>query len=169
MKIAGEQWKALDGLSKLPFEEQARADKIRYNNEMLHYSPPVTATKTKEGKRKRAKKAVDAPKGASSSYIIFGSVARQKILQESPNLPITEVSKIIGAQWRVISPEEKAKYEALSTADKERYQREMQQYRAGTYIHVPRVKKQAGEGGPVVQDVEEESNEDEEEDEEDSN
>lgn len=36
--------------------------------------------------------------------------------------------KIAGAEWKTLSPEEKAKYEKMAAVDKERYQNEMKDY-----------------------------------------
>ena len=54
-------------------------------------------------------------------------------------MPVTEISKLLGLKWKEISPEEKATFEAKANVEKERFQRESAEYKAGTYVHVPKV------------------------------
>ncbi len=54
-------------------------------------------------------------------------------------MPVTEISKLLGLKWKEISPEEKATFEAKANLEKERFQRESAEYKAGTYVHVPKV------------------------------
>ena len=64
LEWAGESWKALDAASKEPFEILAREDKKRHAIDMMSYVPPSgIVDNTKEAKRKRNKKAADAPRG----------------------------------------------------------------------------------------------------------
>jgi hypothetical protein len=45
-------------------------------------------------------------------------------------MKIAEVTAEIGSRWRTMSAEDKAPYEEKSRADKERYAREMEAYKA---------------------------------------
>jgi peptidoglycan/LPS O-acetylase OafA/YrhL len=49
-----------------------------------------------------------------SSYVL-------QILAEQPSLAVTEVSKLTGQRWKELSADQRAPYEALWKADKERY------------------------------------------------
>ena len=40
-----------------------------------------------------------------------------------------EVAKLVGEAWKTVSGEDKAKYERMAAADKERYKREMANYK----------------------------------------
>ena len=107
---------------------------------------------------------------ASSSYIIYSSVCRQQIMAEYPTMSITDASKIIGQRWKDVTADEKIKYEALAAADKARYQLEMEAYRNGTYVHVPKakpVKKTAVLVEAAAASVDDHDDEDVSEDEED--
>jgi len=84
----------------------------------------------KPGKKKRAKKDKNAPKGAKGSYILFGMDKRPEILAANPGVAITEVAKLIGAAWKLISDEDKAMYNEKAQEDKERYKKEMDAYKA---------------------------------------
>lgn len=52
------------------------------------------------------------PKRPSTSYILFSNDAREKLQKASPDhkVSVVEQSKIIGEQWKNITPEEKEKY-----------------------------------------------------------
>merc|ERR1712028_325137 len=75
----------------------------------------------KPAKKKKAKKDKNAPKGAKGSYILFGMDKRPEILAANPGAAITEVAKLIGAAWKLVTDEEKAKYNEKAAEDKERY------------------------------------------------
>ena len=82
---------------------------------------PVSATK-----RGRKKKDPNAPKGPLSAYIYFFSEMRSKL----PGTNSSDASAHIGKQWKELTPEQKKKYEDLSEKDKERYRKEMTEYKA---------------------------------------
>ncbi|ORY49873.1 high mobility group box, partial [Rhizoclosmatium globosum] len=75
--------------------------------------------------KKKAKKDPNAPKGASSSFILYSNAKRTQIKDEEPSLSMTDISKKIGTMWKEITAEEKKIYEDLATKDKDRYKREM--------------------------------------------
>lgn len=45
-----------------------------------------------------------------SPYIMFCKETRPKIIKESPELSFTDIGKELGARWRKLSAEEKAKF-----------------------------------------------------------
>ena len=94
---------------------------------------PVSATK-----RGRKKKDPNAPKGPLSAYIYFFSEMRSKL----PGTNSSDASAHIGKQWKELTPEQKKKYEDLSEKDKERYRKEMAEYKA---------KNQGTEGAGLAQ------------------
>ena len=49
------------------------------------------------------------------------------------DLKITQVASLIGAQWRELGDEEKKPYLEQAAQDRERYDKEMQQYNQGTF------------------------------------
>ncbi|KAI9342530.1 high mobility group box domain-containing protein, partial [Obelidium mucronatum] len=81
--------------------------------------------------KKKAKKDPNAPKGASSSFILYSNAMRNRIKEDEPSLSMTDISKKIGALWKEVSADEKKKYEDLAAKDKERYKREMAAWEAG--------------------------------------
>ncbi|CAG9464626.1 unnamed protein product [Pedinophyceae sp. YPF-701] len=84
-------------------------------------------------KKKRAKKDPNAPKRNMSAYLYYSAEMRDKLDVEKPGLSLTEKAKLIGARWKELKPEDKEPYEDKARKDKERYEAEMQEYRAGTF------------------------------------
>ena len=48
--------------------------------------------------------------------------------KRQPELKVADVSKLLGERWRNMDPNQRAKYEAKSAADKERWKKEMKAY-----------------------------------------
>ncbi|TMW55830.1 hypothetical protein Poli38472_008478 [Pythium oligandrum] len=64
------------------------------------------------------------PKKPQSAYFLFAADKRKTVAQENPGLRIGEIQKLITAQWKELSAEEKEHYTTLAVQDKERYERE---------------------------------------------
>jgi hypothetical protein len=109
---------------------QVTKDKARYAKEMKTYKPPpgfeAPATKGKG----KTKKDPNAPKRGQSAYFHFMNEMRPKVKEETPDINFGDIGKVIGEKWKVISAEEKARYEAMANKDKERYTRELKTYNA---------------------------------------
>ena len=60
----------------------------------------------------QATKAKGSPKAKKplSGYMLFAKEMRPKLKEESPDLSFGEVGKELGARWRALSDDEKAKY-----------------------------------------------------------
>ena len=90
----------------------------------------VNSSKSKEAPaKKKAKKDPNAPKKSLTSFIIFSSDKRKEIVNANPGMSIGDVAKQLGALWKEISTSEKEKYEKLAQKDKDRYEREMAEYK----------------------------------------
>jgi len=158
MKKMGDLWKNMTDDDKVPYEEEAKHDKERYQNEMQSYAgPPDDDDDDSDGspaakrKPKKVKKAKDpnAPKKPMSAYLMFGNTQRAKIKQENPDMKSADIMKKIAEEWKKLTSTEKEPYEHMAKRDKERFEAES----AGN-------KKKAAK--PVSD--EEEDEEDEEED-----
>ncbi|RNF22024.1 putative high mobility group protein [Trypanosoma conorhini] len=80
-------------------------------------------------KSKKEKKPDDYPKAALSPYILFGNDQRDKIKAENPEMKNTEVLQKLGKLWAEASEAVKAKYKKLAEEDKERFNRELGEYK----------------------------------------
>lgn len=84
-------------------------------------------------KRKNAKgrkeKEKGAPKHPSASYMFFSNANRDRVLSENPGYTVIDISRHIGNMWKTLSPEEKLPYEEQAKQDRQRYQKEMEEFR----------------------------------------
>jgi hypothetical protein len=81
----------------------------------------------------KPKKDPAAPKRASSAYIYFSkekrAEAKEALIEEGTEKPsIGDVAKRLGEMWKKAGPKTKAKYEAMATKDKARYDSAMSEY-----------------------------------------
>ena len=80
--------------------------------------------------RKGRKKDPNAPKRAMPPHFYYSREVRQKVKEESPHLSFGQLGKRIAEMYRELSVDEKKKYEELTKKDRERYHKEMAEYRA---------------------------------------
>jgi hypothetical protein len=124
-KKCAERWKQMTDKEKKRFAEMADKDKVRYDREMSTYTP---ANET-PGKKKKAKKDPNAPKRPLSAFFLFCADERAGVKAIHPSYSVGEVAKHLGERWNKVSPEQKQKYEARAQQDKQRYERDMENYR----------------------------------------
>ena len=101
----------------------------------------------------KAQKAPEAPKGKrvkdpnhpkhpSTAWIFFLNANRDKLRKDNPEAKMTEITKLASAQWKTISPSDRAAWDAKAVEDKERYATEMSTYVAPEPVFVlPKKKK----------------------------
>lgn len=63
----------------------------------------------KVGKTSKKSNGVKKRRGANG-FITFSNKYRKSVVREFPNLPMTEIAKILGQMWRDMSDEEKRRY-----------------------------------------------------------
>ncbi|KAE9554192.1 hypothetical protein FO519_002613 [Halicephalobus sp. NKZ332] len=86
--------------------------------------------KDKKSKHKEDKKKKDpnAPKRAQTAYFLWMNENRSKITKAGMN--VAEVAKEGGALWKAMSESEKKPWEEKAKKDKERYEKEIAEYKA---------------------------------------
>merc|ERR1719375_1405996 len=127
-RILSSQYKALSEKEMKKWVKKAEQDKIRYQEEMKHYVPMDDPT---GGKRKKAKKDPNAPKRNMSAYFLFSVHIRPSVKDENPEAAFGDIARIISAKYKALKDGERKVWEEKAAEDKERYQREMEAYRAG--------------------------------------
>lgn len=70
----------------------------------------------------------DPPKKPLSAYFHFLADARPKFTAANPDMKAKEIVKALGAQWSTLDGKEKKKYEKLNLEDKERYEKELDEF-----------------------------------------
>ncbi|KAI4892367.1 hypothetical protein NFI96_023302 [Prochilodus magdalenae] len=113
------RWKAMSGKEKSRFEDMAKQDKVRYDQEMMHYT----------GKRGK-KKDPNAPKRPPSGFFIFCSEHRPKIKAQYPHMGIGEVAKKLGEMWNNLTDAHKQPYVIKSNKLKDKYQQDIADYKS---------------------------------------
>ena len=94
----GNEWKDLPDEVKAQYEERAKSDRKRYEEEMAAYQPP-----DKQANRKRNK----------TGYNMFFSAHVLRLKQTDSGVPSERgsVARIVGTAWKQLSSEEKQYYE----------------------------------------------------------
>lgn len=108
------------------WEKKAEQDKIRYQEEMKHYVPMEDPT---GGKKKKQKKDPNAPKRNMSAYFLYSIDARPRVKETNPDASFGDIARMISAEFKALSPNERAKWDKKAADDKIRYQQEMEHYK----------------------------------------
>lgn len=85
---------------------------------------------TEGGGKKKQKKDPNAPKRNMSAYFLYSVHIRPTIKEENPDASFGDVARLISARFKSLSAKEKKIWEDKAAEDKERYQRQMEDYRA---------------------------------------
>ena len=149
-------YRSLSAEEKAQWETRSIQDKERFEDEMSRYvpppgfdehgvliEPPPSTISSAQAKKMKKPRDPYAPKRARGSYVFFTNYIRPIIMKENPNTKFVELGAIMGERWRNISPEEKAKYEALANEDRNRLNREMEEYNAKKAEAIPVVNNYA--------------------------
>ena len=120
------RWKALGDEEKAEWNAKAKSPATSEDESMVSDPEPTTKKEVKETKKetkKEVKKDVgessDAPKKRQSGYLLFGKEMRADIkaaleaeLEENEKLKPQAIVTEIAAQWKALSAEEKAEWNA---------------------------------------------------------
>ncbi|KAJ8913622.1 hypothetical protein NQ315_013444 [Exocentrus adspersus] len=89
-----------------------------------------TKTISEKPRKKKEKKDKDdnKPKRATSAFMLWLNENREKIKRENEGIKVTEIAKKGGEMWRELK--DKSEWEAKANKDKERYNKEMAEYKA---------------------------------------
>lgn len=68
-----------------------------------------------------------APERPPSAYVLFSNKMREDL--KSQNLTFTEIAKLVGENWQNLPPAEKEAYESQANAAKEKYHRDLVEYK----------------------------------------
>ncbi|KAH7162781.1 hypothetical protein B0J13DRAFT_19778 [Dactylonectria estremocensis] len=91
--------------------------------EGTHEAPGVAKRKY----RRHPKPDENAPERPPSAYVLFSNKMREDL--KSQNLSFTEIAKLVGENWQNLEAAEKEAYESRANADKEKYHRDLMEYK----------------------------------------
>ncbi|XP_052778360.1 high mobility group protein B3-like [Mya arenaria] len=140
-KECSEKWRNMNGTAKTRFDEQAAADKKRYDREMSVYTG---------GKSSRTKDP-NAPKKPMTGYFLFLQDFRER--HRGKDIPNKDLLKMAGEEWRELDDSQKMPYEKRSQGEQKKYEVAMAAYRSGAAA--------AANGGEDEDDEDEEDDDDE--------
>ena len=133
MREQGRRWAKLKDENKEEVDRLnllAKKDKIRYNKEMENYIP-VVLDEEEKGKKKRAKKYPNAPKGIKNAYLYYCETNRSSLKEDNPDMTGKEIQKELAEQWKALKeedPEEAEIYIKMANDDKLRFMAENAEY-----------------------------------------
>merc|ERR1719384_2437797 len=135
-KLLGKMWKKVSEDDRAPFEKKAAAAKASYTTKREKYEKSAGYTKHQmrmlawkiHETKKPFKKDENAPKKATSAYMLYAASVRAKILKENPDMEVTEVMKEQSVWWKGLSDKERAPWVAKAEADKKKYQNKLARY-----------------------------------------
>jgi len=83
---------------------------------------------TKGKKRKKGMRDNNAPRQPLSGYLRFLTERREQLRRERPSLSFAEISKLLGAEWSHLDPQEKQRYLDEADKEKEQYTKDLEAY-----------------------------------------
>ncbi|XP_059236568.1 uncharacterized protein LOC132004294 isoform X1 [Mustela nigripes] len=83
-----------------------------------------------KGKKRKPARDISVPRAPVTGYVIFLNEQRSQLRAKHPDLPFTEITKMLAAQWAQLSQEKKQRYVYEADEDKQRYIRELQAYQS---------------------------------------
>jgi len=137
-KYTSHMYKCLSLEEKQRWEAHAAQDKARYEAEMTTYIPPpgYDATGNLVEDRRLNKKYMkkhkdpEQPKRARGSFVFFTFDMRPKVTEEYPGIKFVDMGVVLGERWRALPAADKSKYEEMAQEDKQRFNKEMEEYSA---------------------------------------
>lgn len=81
--------------------------------------------------QKRKKRKEKEPNRAQAAYMYYMQANRERVKAENPDASFGELSKVVGAEWNALPEEARAPFVALQNKDRERYEAQIAEYRAG--------------------------------------
>ncbi|KAH3743579.1 high mobility group protein B2 [Pelomyxa schiedti] len=131
-------WKEMSALDKKPFMDLSEQQKKQFLATKKGSKPEPLEEDAEESseeespmkpiKRKKAKKDPNHPKRPRSAYMIFAEDRRPGLVATTPGMRPVECMKKLGEMWKSMSPEDKQPFFAKAEADKQRYQKDMEEY-----------------------------------------
>merc|ERR1719281_933678 len=86
--------------------------------------------KKKKGKKEKKEKDPNKPKKPMTPYMAWLKDNRAELSKDPSVVKVTDVMKIAGEKWKVVDAATKAKYEKLAADAKEKYDKEIAEYKA---------------------------------------
>jgi len=101
---------------RIKFDEETKSEIAKIKNKAISYKDPMI------------------PKRSSSAFFIFSQSRREKLKSEKSSLPITEMGKLFGQEWKQLTPEQKQPFIKQAEEEKAKSTKARQEYLAANPI-----------------------------------
>ena len=118
-------WKALSDDDREYWRKEAERDKLRYDAEKSAYTGPW-----KVPFRKRSAKDPSAPRRPPSAFLNYCQLRRKQLSRENPGVKNTEISKMLGQEWKNAPLDVKRPYMEKELIERAEYHRQMDAWKA---------------------------------------
>ncbi len=169
MRKLGAEWKALDDEEKKVYKERSENWEAPESDDdsVASEKKPKTKKKkaddassvTSEKKKKSKKKADDAGSVGSekkkkklTGYMAFSNAMRPKVKEEEPGIKNTDVMKKLGAMWKELSDEEKAKWKPEESDSGEKKAKRPKQAKLEDRLQVAEQKRKEAAARKALED-----------------
>ena len=115
-KELGKEWRAMGDKQKKPFSKEAAKLKKAYEKEKAKYD------------KEKAKNA--PPKRPMTAFFLFSKDKRPALREANADLKITEIAKLLGADWRKASEKAKAPYKKKAKTLSDKYRAALEKWKA---------------------------------------
>lgn len=104
------------------------AKKKKKENKAKQREKKTTTTPKKKSKKSKKDRDENAPKRATTAFMLWLNESRDMIKKDNPGISFTDIAKKGGEMWQVLK--DKSKWEEKASKDKERYAKEMDEYKS---------------------------------------
>merc|ERR1719469_705929 len=127
-KLMGQKWKKVSSSDRAPFETKAASQKKTYHAKMEKYQKSANyrkfqmtmlAWKIHETKKPYPRDP-NAPKRSTSAYMLYAASVRSKIVEENPDIAVTEVMREQSVWWKSLSEGETQKWKVKAAVGKKK-------------------------------------------------
>lgn len=112
-----EMYESLSKEKKKKYEEKAVKDKERFDKQMVQFQDKV----------------FDMPKKPISGFSLFVTDRMPDIKKEKPNVPVSELLKLIAKEWQSGKEVDQALYNKNADKDKKRFKKQLKEFQKNGY------------------------------------
>lgn len=118
-----EEWKKITSKERAHWNEMARQDRIRYDEQRKTYTGWAIP-------RRRAKKHPLAPKRPMSAFLRFSQTRRSIVKMQNPDMSNTDVSRLLGEMWHNAPDSERIPYIEDEIKERKVYKADVAKWKA---------------------------------------
>jgi hypothetical protein len=107
--------------------DAAGGEKAADGSSTTEQQPQQKQLKAKRKKRKKNKDP-NHPKHNRSAFTLYSNAHRERVKGENPDAKFGDIAKLLNAEFKELSEDDKAEWNEKADADKQRYLREMEDY-----------------------------------------